>query len=49
MGQGFITIGGGAAYAFKENITAQLNLNLMYMLPTSGPVLQPSLGVTYGF
>jgi len=49
MGQGFITIGGGAMYAFKENIGAQLNVNLMYMLPTSGPVIQPSLGVVYGF
>ena len=49
MGQAFITIGGGAAYAFTENVAAQVNLNLMYMLPTSGPVFQPSLGVTYGF
>ena len=49
MGQGFITIGGGAVYAIKENFGAQLNVNLMYMLPTSGPVLQPSLGVVYGF
>ncbi len=49
MGQGFITIGGGAMYAFKENVGAQLNVNLMYMLPTSGPVIQPSLGVVYGF
>jgi hypothetical protein len=49
MGQGFVTIGGGAMYAFKENIGAQLNVNLMYMLPTSGPVIQPSLGVVYGF
>ncbi|MES1173710.1 MAG: hypothetical protein ABUL62_05220 [Myxococcales bacterium] len=49
MGQGFITLGGGAVYAFKENIGAQLNVNLMYMLPTSGPVIQPSLGVVYGF
>ena len=49
MGQSFITVGGGAMYAFKENIGAQLNLNLMYMLPTSGVVIQPSLGVVYGF
>jgi hypothetical protein len=48
MGQGFITIGGGVVYAFKENFGAQLNLNVMYMLPTSGPVLQPSLGLVYG-
>jgi hypothetical protein len=49
MGQGFVTLGGGAVYAFKENIGAQLNINLMYMLPTTGPVIQPSLGVVYGF
>ena len=49
MGQGFITAGGGVAYAFKENIQAQLNLNLMFMVPTSGVVLQPSLGIGYGF
>ena len=49
MGQGFITIGGGAVYAIKENFGAQLNINLMYMLPTSGPVIQPSIGVIYGF
>jgi hypothetical protein len=48
MGQGFITAGGGVVYAFKENLGAQLNLNLMYMLPTSGPVLQPSIGLIYG-
>ena len=49
MGQGFITAGGGAVYAIKENFGVQLNFNFMYMLPTSGPVLQPSLGVVYGF
>jgi hypothetical protein len=49
MGQGFITAGGGAVYAFKENFGAQLNINLMYMLPTSGPVIQPSIGIVYGF
>ena len=49
MGQGFITAGGGAVYAFNEKFGAQLNINLMYMLPTSGPVRQPSRGVVYGF
>ncbi|HEY5372328.1 MAG TPA: hypothetical protein VIK01_01520 [Polyangiaceae bacterium] len=48
MGQGFITVGGGLVYAFKENLGAQLNVNLMYMLPTSGPVIQPSIGIVYG-
>lgn len=49
MGQFFVTAGGGLVYAFKENIGAQLNINLMYMLPSAGPVIQPSLGVIYGF
>jgi hypothetical protein len=48
MGQGFITAGGGVIYAFTPQIGAQLNLNLMYMLPTSGVVIQPSIGVVYG-
>jgi hypothetical protein len=48
MGQGFITVGGGLVYAFKPNMGVQLNVNLMYMLPTSGPVIQPSLGFVYG-
>ncbi len=49
MGQGFITAGGGAMYAFTTNLGAQLNVNLMYMLPSSGIVIQPSLGLLYGF
>ena len=49
MGQGFITAGGGVMYAFTPTIGAQLNVNLMYMLPSSGVVIQPSLGVAYGF
>jgi hypothetical protein len=49
MGQGFITAGGGAMYAFTEQLGAQLNVNLMYMFPTSGAVIQPSIGVVYGF
>jgi hypothetical protein len=49
LGQSFITAGGGVVYAFKENLGAQLNLNLMFMLPSSGLVIEPSLGVVYGF
>jgi len=48
MGQGFGMIGGGIVYAFTPQIGAQLNVNFMYLLPTSGPVLEPSLGITYG-
>jgi hypothetical protein len=49
MGPGFVTAGGGVVYAFTPQIGAQLNLNLMVMLPNSGFVMQPSLGVQYGF
>jgi hypothetical protein len=48
LGQGFITGGGGVVYAIKEQIGIQANLNLMYMLGSSGPVIQPSIGVIYG-
>ena len=48
LGQGFITAGGGVVYAFTEKLGAQLNLNLMFMVPTTGPVIEPSLGVVYG-
>jgi hypothetical protein len=48
LGQGFITIGGGAAYAFSPKSMLQLNLNAMYMLGASGLVLQPSLGLVFG-
>ncbi len=49
MGQGFITAGGGVVYAITPQIGAQLNLNLMFMLPSTGFVMQPSIGVEYGF
>lgn len=48
MGRGFATVGGGVVWAFTPNLGAQLNVNVMYMLPTSGFVFQPSLGLTYG-
>jgi len=49
LGQGFITVGGGAVYAFTSGFGAQLNLNLMYTLPGAGVVLEPSLGAVMGF
>jgi len=48
MGQGFVTAGGGAVYAFKENMGLQLNVNFMIMLPTTGLVIEPSLGFVLG-
>jgi opacity protein-like surface antigen len=48
LGQGFVAAGGGVVYAFKENIGVQANVNFMFMLGASGPVLEPSLGIVYG-
>ncbi len=49
LGQGFVTLGGGAMYPFGKNFGAVLNVNLMYMLPDSGFVIEPSLGAMIGF
>jgi len=49
LGQGFITLGGGMVYAFTPKLGAQLNLNLMYTLPATGVVIEPSLGAVLGF
>lgn len=48
MGQGFGTIGGGAIFPLGPNGGVQLNLNIMFMLPSSGTVLEPSLGYVIG-
>jgi hypothetical protein len=48
LGQGFVAVGGGVVYAFKENMGVQANVNLMYMLGSSGPVIEPSLGLVFG-
>jgi hypothetical protein len=45
MGQGFIAVGGGVAYALSPSLLAQANLAFMLMLPSSGFVLEPSLGL----
>jgi hypothetical protein len=48
LGKQFITGGGGVIYGLGERLGLQLNLNLMYMLPSTGLVLEPSLGLTFG-
>jgi hypothetical protein len=48
MGQGFGTVGGGALFPLGENGGVLLNLNIMFMLPSSGTVLEPSLGYVLG-
>jgi hypothetical protein len=48
MGQGFITAAVGGMIAFKDNMGVLINANVMYMLPASGIVIEPSLGFTIG-
>ncbi len=48
LGQSFVTVGGGAMYALSPNSGLQLNVNIMFMLPTTGQVIQPSLGYVFG-
>jgi hypothetical protein len=48
LGQQFVALGGGTVFALTPNSGFQLNLNLMFMLPTSGFVIQPSAGYVFG-
>jgi hypothetical protein len=49
LGKNFVTAGGGVMYAVAKNHGAILNLNLMVPFPSTGVVLEPSLGYVYGF
>jgi hypothetical protein len=49
LGRGFAGAGAGAVFAISEHLGAQLNLNLMYMFPDTGLVIEPSLGGVYSF
>ena len=48
MGQGFGTIGGGGVIPLGDSGGVQINLNIMFMLPSSGTVLEPSIGYVIG-
>ena len=48
LGQQFVSFGLGGVYAFTAGFGVQLNLNGMFMLPTSGAVIEPSLGLVFG-
>lgn len=48
MGQGFVSLGAGGMFMVTERLGVVLNVNVMYMLPASGIVLEPSLGMTVG-
>jgi hypothetical protein len=47
LGNAFVTAGGGVLLPLGQSTALQLNLNAMFMLPSSGLVLQPSLGFEY--
>lgn len=48
LGQGFAGLGGGIVYAVTPQLGIQANVNLNLMLGSTGPVIQPSLGLLYG-
>jgi len=48
MGQGFVSLGAGSMVMVTERLGVVLNVNVMYMLPAPGIVIQPSLGMTVG-
>jgi hypothetical protein len=48
LGQGFVMGGAGLVFAFKDQVGVQVNAQFLYMLGSSGPVIQPSLGFVYG-
>jgi len=48
MGQGFATLGGGVVFPLGDRMGIQGNLNLMYMLPATGVVIEPSIGLVMG-
>jgi hypothetical protein len=49
MGKTFALLGGGVMYAFTANNGLQLNVSGMLLFPSSGTVIQPSLGYVMGF
>lgn len=49
MGQLFLSLGAGGMVSITDQLGVVLNLNGMVMLPASGFVLQPSLGIQHGF
>lgn len=49
MGQGFAALALGAVMPIGSMYGLQVNLNGMYMLPSSGLVIEPSLGFLVGF
>jgi hypothetical protein len=49
MGQGFIEGGAGGQLAIGQKMAVTLEAKLMYMIPATGVVIEPELGLSYGF
>ncbi|HMA95669.1 MAG TPA: EB domain-containing protein [Polyangiaceae bacterium] len=49
MGMMFVTGGLGGLYTFDRHHGLQLNINVMYLFPAKGTVIEPSLGYVFGF
>ena len=48
LGKGFVGLHGGVLFAVTKESGLKLELSVMQMLPTSGQVLEPSLGYVFG-
>ncbi|HTQ06581.1 MAG TPA: dickkopf-related protein, partial [Polyangiaceae bacterium] len=48
MGQGFVEIGAGGMLAIGQKMGVTLEAKLLYMLPATGVVIEPALGLAYG-
>jgi hypothetical protein len=49
LGNAFVTSGGGVLIGLTTSTALQLHVNAMLMLPSVGVVVEPSVGVLYGF
>lgn len=49
MGQGFVALSLGGVYPLGPKVGVQANINGMYMLPSTGLVIEPSVGGIVGF
>lgn len=49
VGTGFAAITGGVYYSLSREMAIQANLDAMLFFPSSGFVLEPSVGLVYGF
>ena len=45
----FVTAGGGIMYAIAKNHGPMVDINLMIPFPSTGVVVEPTIGYAYGF